>query len=259
MSKVTVRTKCPNCGETLQCTAEVDNVAAAPETRSKIQPIGTVSVYRISTEAIKAFITEKAKQYSPGVKLEVVPRYCEKKRRNEKEPRHSYASLRIAFSEDIVEQKNDEGWFGKIGESGDNLRFQQSIFENLIKKYEYNQKDLEAWLKSYKNLEALEEALGMTEDFINDIKAYAKPQRITTQNNEKWIVFSAAAENVIADMLTDVNTGEVPGRIEIQQVYPLTKDIVEFIVYLHPSEMKYRDNPHVRQILIGEEKPAKKN
>ena len=120
-------------------------------------------------------------------------------------------------------------------------------------------KDLEAWLKSYKNLEALEDALGMTEDFINDIREFAKPVRITTNNGEKWILFAAAAENVIADMLTDVVSGEVPGRIEIQQVYPLSKDIVEFIVYLHPAEMKYRDNPHVRQILIGEEKPAKKN
>ena len=257
MSEVIINATCPKCGAELQLRTDVDTTTV-PTVRSKLEPIGTVSVYRISSEAIKAFITEKAIQYSPDVKIEVVPRYCEKKRRSEKEPRHSYASLRIAFSEDIVEQKTDEGWFGKIGESGDNVRIQPSIFQNMIKKYEYNQKDLEAWLKSYKNLEALEEALGMNEDYINDIKMYSKPQRITTQNGEKWIIFAAAAENVITDMLTDVTTGEVPGRIEIQTVYPLTKDIVEFIVYLHPAEMKYRDNPHVRQILTGEQKPAKK-
>jgi hypothetical protein len=57
--------------------------------------------------------------------------------------------------------------------------------------------------------------------------------------------------------LTDVNTGKVPGRIQINDIYPISKEIVEFVVYVHPAQMKTRENPHVRQILLGEEKPKK--
>ena len=40
--------------------------------------------------------------------MEVVPRYCERKRRRDSEPHRSYASLRIAFSDSVVE-KNEDG------------------------------------------------------------------------------------------------------------------------------------------------------
>ena len=98
----------------------------------------------------------------------------------------------------------------------------------------------------------------MNEAYLNDLKMYATPQRILTTNNEPWIIFSAAAENVISDMLTDPTNNEPIGRIQIQDVYPISKDIVEFLIYIHPLEMKLKENPHVRQILLGEEK-AKKN
>jgi hypothetical protein len=252
----TILSTCPTCGENIKVTAEIPEVNK-PNVRGNIDPIGNILVYRISSEQIKDFIIQKARQYVSDVRMTIVPRYCEKKRKNSTDPHRSYASLRIAFSENVIEKKEDLGWYGSIGENGSNVKIHASIMQNLINKYQYNRKEIEAWLKNYKTLEELEEGLGMTEAYINDLRMYSIPQRVKTDNNESWIIFAAAAENVIEDMLTDPTTNKVPGRIQIQDVYPISKEIVEFVVYVHPTQMKLRENPHVRQILLGEEKPKK--
>lgn len=251
--------KCPLCNKDIVLTSTIpsDPLELAPVVRGKLTPAGSIYVYKISSEEIKQFITKKAAKFVPDVKVEVVPRYCEKKRRRESDPHHSYASLRIAFSENVIEQKDDLGWYGKIGESTENVRVVESIFKGIIEKYQYNRKEIEGWMKSYKTLEELEDGLGMTEAYINDIRMYSTPRRVQTTNKESWIIFSAAAENVIQDMLTDASTNKVSGRILIQDIYPISKEVVEFIVHVNPAEMKLRENPHVRQILMGEEKPKK--
>lgn len=258
MAKVNVAVNCPECNHEFMIQADLTGKDLAPTVRSKINPIGDILVYKITSEDIKNFIVQKSKKYVPDAKVEVVPRYCEKKRRRDSEPHKSYASLRIAFSDNVVEQNEDAGWFGKIGENNGNVRIVPSLFQEIISRYQYNRKELDAWMKDYKTLEELEENLGMTEAYLNDIKMYATPQRILTVTKEPWIIFSAAAENVISDMLTDPTDNKPIGRIQIQDVYPISKDIVEFLIYIHPEEMKLKENPHVRQILLGEEK-AKKN
>lgn len=257
MGTIQLEAKCPHCNETIKLGATVDAAALAPSVHAKLKPAGSLLVYKISTDDMKVFITQKAKKYCPDVKVEMVAKYCEKKRRHKTEPHRSYASLRIGFSDHIVEKKDDLGWYGKIGESSDNLRIQPSMFQNIFQMYHYDVKNIDAWLKSYKNLEELEDALGITEDYINELKMFAKPQRVFTNNKEPWIIFSAAAENVIRDMLTDVQTQRPAGRIEIRDIYPISKDNVEFLVYVHPQEIELTENPHVRQILTGEEKPKK--
>ena len=220
MREIQMGGKCPKCNSDVVLSGNVDISLLAPTVRSKIKPIGSINVYRISSEDIKHFIIQKARKYVPDVKIEVVPRYCEKKRRKDSEPRHSYASLRIAFSENIIEKKDDLGWYGKIGDSG-NVRVIPSLFENIIAKYQYKHKDIDSWLKSYKSLEELEDNLGMTEAYISDLKRYTTPQRVMTTDKQSWVIFAAAAENVIMDMLTEVSTGKVPGRIQIMDVYPI--------------------------------------
>lgn len=258
MGIIQLETQCPHCKKDIKLGATVDAAALAPQVHAKIQPAGSIWEYRISTDEMKLFITQKAKKYCPDVKVDMVPRYCEKKRRHKSDPHRAYTSLRIAFSEHIVEKKDDLGWYGKIGESADNLRIQPSMFQNLFQMYRYDTKVVDEWLKSYKNLEELEDALGITEDYIREIKMYAKPQRITTNDKESWIIFAAAAENVITDMLTEIKTQRPAGRIEIRDVYPISRDNVEFLIYVHPQEIQLTENPHVRQILTGEEKPSKK-
>lgn len=257
MNEVKIKTQCPKCKQDMVLSAEVPD-KDAPINRGKLQPVGNIHVYRISSEMIKQWVIQKAKKYCPNIKVEVVPRYCEKKKRRISEPHRSYASLRIAFSEDILEKKEDLGWFGKIAESGDNLKIQPSMFQNIIKLYGYNSRDIDEWMRSYKNLEDLEESLGLTEVYLRELREFVTPQRVKTKDGISWIIFAAAAENIIGDMLTNPNTGVVDGKIQIQDVYEVNKDIVEFLVYLHPAEMKLYENPHVRQILAGDDKNRKK-
>ena len=269
-NEILTKYKCDNCGKEViikvpQNTPEPDEQVSTPTKVKQVppikcknlKPVGDIIVYRISSEQIKEHIVELARQYVSDVRIIVAPRYCEKKRKNNNEPHRSYASLRIAFSDNIVEQREDYGWYGAVGENGSNVKLHSSIMKHIIDKFKYNRKQIEGWLKNYKALEELEDGLGMTEAYINDIRLYATPQLIKADGKENWIFFSAAPENIIADMLTNPNTGNVQGRIQIQDVYPISKDIVEFVVYVHPTQMKFRENPHVRQILNGEEKPKK--
>lgn len=256
MKEIKVNASCPSCNTSMNVSVDIDQSMLAPTVRGKLTPAENIYVYRVTSEEIKQFIIQKAKKYVPDVKVEVVPRYCERKRRKSTDPRRSYASLRIAFSNEIIEKNSDQGWFGKIGENGSNVRVVNSLFNNLIRMYQYNKKEIDSWLKSYKNLEELEETLGMTEAYINDLRMYATPQRIKS-NNEDWIIFSAAAENVLTDMLTDVETGKVPGKMIIHDIFPISKDIVEFVIHLYPENRVMKEDPHVRQILLGEEKAKK--
>jgi len=259
MAEYKVQGTCPKCGEDVMVNVDIPVTALPdnPETRSKITPVGNILVYRITSEEIKQFIIQKSRKYVPDVKIEVVPCYCERKRRKDNEPHRSYASLSIAFSENIMEQKDTNGWYGKIGENNSHVRVVKGLFENIIQMYRYNPKDIDKWLSSYKILEELEDTFGMTEAYIRNLKAYSVPRRVQTSDRQWWIIFSAAANSVIKDMLTDRNTNEPIGRIQIQDIHMLSQGICEFIVYVHPDDMRLQENPHVRQILLGEEKPKK--
>lgn len=257
MSEVNLETVCPKCGENLTVTADVPEVGLMsptdfPEVRSKLEPTN-VWLYKITSEDIRTFITQKAKSYVPGVKVEVVPRYCERKQRKHEKHR-SYASLRIALSQEVIEKNDRNGWFGSIGIDNNSVTVTKTVLTNLIRKYSYDPKMINNWLSSYKTLEELEESFGMTEAYINDLKEYATPRRVQTNNQESWVIFAAAPENVIADMLTEVSTNKIPGTIKIDDVVPISKDIIEYTVYLYPQMTATKENPNVRKILLGEEK-----
>ena len=263
--KVNISSVCPDCGSSIMLEAEIPEAAPVTETfpkvRGGVEPTGRILEYRISSEDLKKFIIDKARQYVQDVRIEVVPRYCEKKRKHNFDIHRSYASLRIAFSENIIKNKNDLGWFGKIGENENNLKLHEGIMKGLIDRYKYDYKMIEAWLKDYKTMEELENAFGMTEAYIRDLYMYSIPRKIeankSAKNNESWIIFSAAPENIIRDFLTDKTTNKLPGSIRIHDVTPVTKEIVQYTVYVYPEQVETKENPHVRQILLGEEKPKK--
>lgn len=248
----TFNVMCPNCSENIQ--AEVPVQGSSPKVRSLIKPVGNVLVYRITSDEIRQFIIKKAKFFKEEAKVEVITKYCEKKN---SDPHRGYASLRIGFSDDVIEKKGSTGWYEKVGENSGNVRFIEDIFVGMIQKYQYSRKDLESILGNYKNLEKVENQLGMTESFIEDIRMYSTPRRLPTANNESWIIFSARVEKVIEDMLEDPDTDKVSGRIEMHDVYPINKDVVEFIIYVHPAEMKSQENPYVRKIMMGDIKDKK--
>lgn len=251
--KVKASSKCPNCGTQLETQLEIDPTQLAPVVRSGLRPSSSISEYKFTSDEIKKYLIDKARRYVKDVQMEVVPRYCEKKRRRRGEARGSFASFRIAFSEDVIERE-DNGWFGKIGEGG-NTRVVQSLFKNFIKIFQYNKDDLKKIIGNYKYMEELEDSLGITEAYMKDLMMYATPRVVPTNNGtgKTWVFFSAAAEKVIADMLTVVETGKLPGVIEIHDIIPLSKESVQYVVYVHPGS-DVQEDPLVRKILLGEEK-----
>jgi hypothetical protein len=258
MSEVRIETICPSCKEHILVSSNIPDTPTIgrreiPELRSMIKPKYEIFTYELSSEAIKSWIIQKARAYVPDVTVEVAPRYIEKKRK--KYDRHrSYASFRIAFSEHIIEKNDTNGWYGKIGIDNSSVVITKSILCNLIRQYSFNIKDIDNWLSSYKALEEVEETFGMTEAYLRDLKEYAIPRRIVTNNNESWVIFSASAESIIADMMTDIHTNEIPGEIKIDDVIPISKDVVNYIIHLLPKKMDSKENPDVRKIIMGEEK-----
>lgn len=249
MSKVEMQ--CPNCKKELN--VELTEEMLYPKVRSLINPVGIIREYRINSNEIAEFISQKAKFYRADIRTEVGVRYCEKKK---SEPKRSYASFRIAFSEEATEHKTDNGWFEKIGETESNVRVIRDIFVGMIEKYRFNKNDLDDILSNYKTMEKLENRLGMTEAYLNAVRQFAIPKRVPINDgsNSAWIIFSARAEKIIEDMLENIDTNKVDGRLEIKEVIQLSKDSVEFVVHVHPNEVQMTENPYVREILLGEKK-----
>lgn len=257
--KISLVSNCQACGEEMILSSEIDPRTLAPAVRGNVLPDEVVYRYRITSQHLKEFITEKAKQYVPDVKIDLEPKYCEKKHRkgSNLDIHRSYASLRIAFSENVVERNEDLGFYSKIGENS-NVRITRSVMDNIIRKYQYRKKEIDTWTKNYRIMEELEERFGMTEEYIRDLKEYSTPIRVQTNNaGESWIFFSAAPENVIRDYLTEVDTNSIKGTLTIKDVYPISKGIVEFKVELDPTQISSVENIHVRQILTGEAKGKK--
>lgn len=260
MSKVQLQTSCPNCGEELLVSADVSNDQSAPNLRSGLQPDSVIHKYTFSSEVVKKYLIKKAQKAVPGVKMEIVPIYTELKKQKKFQPHKSYASFRIAFSEDAIANDVDDSWYMKIGSDSSNVKYENSKLGPFIKKFAYNPQSLNEWSKSYKTLEDLEDAFGITEQYLNDIKLYARPTRISDgDKTNKWIIFSAAAENIIRDMFTDPVTQCPAGDIKINDVRRISKEIVEFEVYLNPNQVteNYQNTAMVRSIMMGDTKPKK--
>jgi len=244
------KVQCKNCKKEFPVEANVS--IPSPINRAQIEPYGLIYPYRITSDEIKTYLTQKAKHFKPGIKIELASKYCEKKKRESSDPHMAHASFTIAFSDDVIERKGDVGWFDRMGQNDSNVRFIDDIFVGFIRKYQYNRKDLDDILDDYKKLEYLESKYGITEQFIEDVKTYCTPRRIPTNANESWILFSARADKIIEDMLEHPGTDTVAGRISIDgRVYQINKDTVEFVVYVHPNEIESSEDPLVRQLLTG--------
>jgi len=251
MPEIKVEAVCPNCGNQNEFLIDVNQKMMIPNVRSKKKPFGFITCYRLTSDEISQFLIEKARSIVPNIRVTVVPRYTEKKRRHQNDnlPKTAYASLLIAFSEEAMEDKQDFGWYGKIGSTGASIRFKKSLFDIIIKKYQYNPKDVDDWLKDFRKLECLEESLGMTEEFIKSLKENCRPRLITGNDDKEWVTFAARPEAIIQDMLTSVDTGKVEGELKIMEVNPISKDLVEYLVYIMPKQTVKSQDPRVVELL----------
>lgn len=248
--------ECPTCKKKAVVKADVDPIQLAHKVRHEgLVPEGNIFVYRITSEDIKEFIIDKCRKMIADVNIDLVPLYCEKKRRRSDEPHRSYAALTIAFSHHILKNFDKDGWFGRVGEGDTDLDILNSVLKGVINRYKYDRKSLNKWIHSYKNLEELEEKLGINEKFLAELRMYITPRKVPVAGGKDcWVLFNAASEHVIYDMLSDPNTNAPRGRIEIQDIVEVSKGVVEFLIYLHPYEMQLKENPEVRKILMGDKK-----
>ena len=259
---IKMNVECPNCQQNLLIQQDLNELKKAftpkdlaPTLRGDLVPSDSIFEYRISSEEIKKFIIDKAHEYVPEAKLQIVPRYTERKKRDEREPHRSYASFFIGFSSDVIQNNNDYGWYGKIGESFENVIIVQELWEKFIKRYQYDPEMINSWMKSYKKMEKLEEGLGITEQFLAELKHYKRPLGIRTNHQgEVWVFFMAAPEMILNDMFVEVGTDKPAGRIEVRDIVSVSKDIIEYRIHLHPNDVVTTVNPHVIQILNGEDK-----
>lgn len=215
-------------------------------TRANIKPNGQIDVYKITSDQMKIFIAAKAAAYQPGTKVEMSVEYWEKKKAV---PHRAYAMLKVAMSDDVIEKKQDSSWIVKIVDSESDIKFVKKIWDFIVRQYSYDKKELENMLDDYRKLDQLEEAFGLTEEQIKQIIYYASPRRITTGTKDSWVVFAARPDEVIRNMLTNPATNKVDGRMEIVDIVPITKDTVEYTVYVHVNETESAENPEVRKLL----------
>ena len=257
-----LETTCPNCHATFKSTYELEVEApvlpapestaeAIPETRAKLEPDSQIFVYKITSEQIKQFIIDKTKCLCPDVKVEVAPVYIERKSRNDSNKRIAYASIRIAFSDKVIDHGREYGYYGRLGESEENTRMIRSMFTDIYQKYHFSSEELDVYLNSYKNMEALEENFGISEEYLRDLRRFANPSKMKDANGDWWVFFSGSAEKIITDMLAKPveNSAKYSGRISIEDVFQVSKDNVEFLVYLYP-DTDVPEDPRVRQILL---------
>ena len=213
--------------------------------RMNLKPKAIIKVFTISSEMIKTFIQTKAKFYVPDVATSVSIFCSSSKRGNEKK---RYASARISFSDAVTTARNeDKTWFDDLGNSS-NVHFVDNIYTSIVRRYMYDKNELNNIKKNYKKMSHFEDDLGISEEYIDNIKMYATPKRIETNSRNSIIVFSARIEPIIEDILSDPETGKLDGTIEIVEVYE-NRDVVYFNVYVHPPKHRNEINPYVKELV----------
>lgn len=250
-------TKCPYCDHTILIDTTIRAEDVHPTLKSGLVPNGSVLIYKITSADMTQYLSDIVHAFCADARIEVVPRYCEKKT-HKGEPHCAYASLRIALSDHVIAKNANVGWYGKIGESRDNVQVIDSIFANLISKFKYRREDVDKWM-DYKNLDMLEEHFGITESYLNDLRRFTDIQLVRSNDNRNWVFFAADPTLIIRDMLTEApdengKAGKVAGDIRIMDVRQINKDMIEYTIYLCNEKTSSYENPHVRMLLTGEEK-----
>lgn len=266
MKKVVIDTACPACNKRIKCDVEIPDAAIAPSLRSGLKPNGMIMCYTVTSADITIFLTELVRQYCPTAKVEVVPRFCERKPKKG-EPHRAYASLRIALSEDVVAKKGETGWYAKIGETESNVQVIESIFKRVISRYKYDKNIVNKWL-SYKNMDSLEERMGITETYLEELREFCDVKMVKAAEGSQWLIFAADPTRVLQDMMSEVpdktklggkrrDEDTMPGDMRIMDVRLVNNDMVEYTIFMYPKKMSGAENPHVRMILTGDEKTKK--
>lgn len=243
---------CPKCGTAAAVSATIDPISCAPDVRAALKPVGAAYIYQITSDQIENFIQQKARQFSPDIKVVCTPITTkEPKNPSARKDRKRYAFIKVAFSDAALEQKNGS-WYEKIAES--NIRLIPDLFATVVAKYKYDRDTVSKWLKDYRFMEYLEAFFGITGDLLEEIKDGCIPKMLNGNDGSRWIYFAAAPEKVLMDMLSEVKKDSPVGRMEIVNTTVIAKGQIAYTVNVYPNEMPVSENAHVRSILMGDQK-----
>lgn len=212
--------------------------------RLQREPDAIIEEYRITSDDIRSFIsakcahiTDKFKLRKP-IKAEISTTLWDRSRKDYSRSNKKYVLLMIALNEDSLEYGQTEESAGLIKDiliENSQVRFVKCIWKLIVEKYQYDRKELNDIRKSDKLLDKLEDTLGITEDQLKELIKLSQPH-IHTINGDHWVIFAVRPENVIRDMLSDVDTDQVDGKMVITNITPITKDRVEFTVHIYRGE-----------------------
>lgn len=241
---------CAKCGHKTMYAKEVTDRDIAPRVKSGLMPDYAVLRYTVTTDQMAVYLTELIHEFVPDAKVQVAPFYCERKRH--KGDRHcSYASLKVALSGDkILKGYENGGWYGQIAEDAGSIQLVDSLFKFIVSKFNYDKRMISKWM-NYKTLDQLEESFGITEEYLYDLRKFADPVAVKTNDGQTWVIFAVDPAAVIRDMLKDAKTKESTGIIHITDIRQVNKDLLEYTVNLCPTQAEVYEDPNVRTILTG--------
>lgn len=247
-----IKAVCEHCHKPTHVTAELpsDPIALAPEVESYMHPTSLKYVYRVTIDDIKRFLLTKARLLVPGIKLEVVGVYCERKTKN-KDDHRAHAYVRVAYSSEAVEKNEDLGWYGRLGDRTSNVSIVKDLSKFMIDKYKYDRREIDKCIKDYEYMEILEESFGMTENYLSNLRSFCTPRGLKATDNTLWVIVAANPAKIFEDMLANSDDHTLHGEVKIQDVNMISKDNVEFTVYYDPYAIQAKDDPNVVKLLLG--------
>ena len=161
----------------------------------------------------------------------------------------------LAMNEKVIEQRQSEGGFyGSLGWQH-SIRIKSRLWLEFISRWLYNQDWIRQALGSYNRMDDYEEKFGITEAALKDISFYSAPRAVYPDGSQTpWVFTAIDPFLVIQDMLCEAGTKKIPGEIFITDVNKVSENMIEWTVYVSPFKNETEINPHVMEILKGNEK-----
>lgn len=272
VDKITVTTVCDSCNKQLDLevpiSADVLDIKAsdigldnlAPDLEAGwLKPKEEILVYKVNTKDIEKYLTIKSKIVDPNIKLIVDSTYISREKRFSGKANHAYSSLQLTFSTNAIKSnKYGEGWPYEYEYDNGRVILIDSLMDNIIRRYSYNRKELIELTKPKKfdKRYDLEQKLSIDDKYLKQLIHFSIPRVVeNTTTGNKVVIVVLSPELVLKDMFREMGKNhKSSGLIDIKSVNFISEGIVEYLIHLYPGKSELRENPHVRQILLGERK-----
>lgn len=256
MANIVTKVQCTKCQHQFNIKLPVPTGMNIPVVAGKVNPAYEIMVYRITTNDVNRYIGDVVRSVEPDAQVLIYPRFSEKKqKKNSGGPRPAYVYLLIGMNEKVIDQRaNANGFYGTLGWNR-SVRVKSRLWFEFISRWLYDPEWIRKAMGSYNRMDEYEEKFGLTEAALKDISFYAAPRAVYPDGSKTpWVLTAIDPYLVIQDMLCEAGTKKVPGEIMITDVNQVSENMIEWTVHVSPFKNEAEINPHVMQILRGEEK-----